>query len=535
MAAPDPGRLVSDDNFPPGTFRLLSGPSTTLILVPKPTTDPNDPLNWSFTRKAINAVSVYTLTIIIFATLVMQTVFWPQMTVELDMTYAELNAGISCNLVGLAVGSFIFLPFTRKYGRRSTYIISTAILAGTAWWSGRMNTVSEMYITNLVFGLAGSANETVAEITIADVFFVHQRGMANGLYIISVMLGNTLIPTITGVQAEAQGWRWSYYTVAICLSILTFFFCFFFEETKYVPVSVGKSSQPGRREVEVMKEPQACAAVGLDGNAVVPLEPRESASTPEPPRMKTYRQRMQFLTPTSEPLFRGFVKPLQTSALLHVLFTAVQCANATFFLVLLSSVNPIVFALPPYNFDTAGVGLMLVGPFIGNAIGSLYGGFFGDWVAVWLAKRSNGVFEPEFRLYILALPAVISGAGLVVYGVTLDRGMHWIYPSIGSAMFSFSMGAIMDICFTVVIDTYTDMTADCFVFITFIRNAITIPMPFGVVPWLDSMSLTRIFVICGCINSIIALLFIPLVIWGKAIRKASEHRYEALRGEIAGH
>lgn len=79
------------------------------------------------------------------------------------------------------------------------------------------------------------------------------------------------------------------------------------------------------------------------------------------------------------------------------------------------------------------------------------------------------------------------------------------------------------------------MTADCFVFITFIRNAITIPMPFGVVPWLDSMSLTHIFVICGCINSIIALLFIPLVIWGKAIRKASKHRYEALRGEIAGH
>ncbi|CCF36947.1 hypothetical protein CH063_08399 [Colletotrichum higginsianum] len=43
MAASDPERLVTDDNFPPGTVRLLSGPST-LILVPEPTTDPNDPL-----------------------------------------------------------------------------------------------------------------------------------------------------------------------------------------------------------------------------------------------------------------------------------------------------------------------------------------------------------------------------------------------------------------------------------------------------------------------------------------------------------
>ncbi|CCF35681.1 hypothetical protein CH063_07412 [Colletotrichum higginsianum] len=448
------------------------------------------------------------------------------------MTYAQLNAGISCNVAGLAVGSFIFVPFTKKYGRRSTYVISTAVLAGTAWWSGRMNTVSEMYVTNLLFGLAGSANETVAEMT-ANVFFVHQRGMANGIYIISVMLGNTLIPTISGVQAEAQGWRWAYYTTAICLTVITFVFLFFFEETKYVPVSVGQSSQAGPHEVEGMKEPPASATSKLDGSTIVRLGHRATATTLEPPQMKTFRQRMQFLTPTSEPLFRGFVTPFRTSMLLHVLFTAVQSANAIFFLVLMSSVNPIVFSAPPYSFGTAGVGLMLVGPFIGNAIGSLYGGFCGDWVAVRLAKRSNGVFEPEFRLYILVLPAVLMGSGLAIYGVTLDRGMHWIYPSIGSAMYAFSMGAIMDISFTVVIDTYTDITADCFVFITFIRNAGTIALPFGIVPWLDSMSLTYIFVICGCISSSIALLFIPLVIWGKAIRKASGHRYEALRVEVA--
>ncbi|TQN69337.1 putative MFS-type transporter [Colletotrichum shisoi] len=524
MAASDPERLVSDDNFP---LRLLSSPST-VILVPEPTTDPKDPLNWSFTRKAVHALFVYILTIIIFATGVHcgnhQTSHADE-TVELNMAYAQLNSGISCNVAGLAVGSFIFVPFTKKYGRRSTYVISTAVLVGTAWWSDRMNTVSEMYMTNLFFGLAGSANETVAEMT-ANLFFVHQRGMANGLYIISVMLGNILIPTISGVQAEAQGWRWAYYTTAICLTIMTFVFLFFFEETKYFPVSVGQSSQAGPHEVEGMEEPPAFAAFKLHGSPVVPLGRRASATTLEPPRMETFRQRMQFLTLTSEPLFRGFVTPFQTSKLLHVLFTAVKCANAIFFLVLMSSVNPIVFSAPPYSFGTAGVDLMLVGPFIGNAIGVLYGGFCGDWVAVRLAKRSNGVFEPEFRLYTLALSAVLMGSGLAIYGVALDRGMHWIYPSIGSAMYAFSMGAIMDISFTVVIDTYTDITADCFVFINFVRNAGTIALPFGIVPWLDSMSLTYIFVICGCISSSIALLFIPPVIWGKALRKVSERRYE---------
>ena len=32
--------------------------------------------------------------------------------------------------------------------------------------------------------------------------------------------------------------------------------------------------------------------------------------------------------------------------------------------------------------------------------------------------------------------------------------MHWIYPSVGSAFFAFGLGAIGDISFTLIIDTY---------------------------------------------------------------------------------
>lgn len=377
---------------------------------------------------------------------VIQTVFWPQMTVDLELTYAQLNAGLACNIAGLAVGCFFIVPFTKKYGRRSTYVVSTAVLAGSAWWSSRMNTAAEVYITNLILGLAGSSNETIAEMTvrvyaelewlcpkltkivaqIADMFFVHQRGLANGLYIIAVMLGNTLIPTIAGVQAESQGWRWSYYTVAIVLSILTVIFLFFFEETKYVPVCVGQASKTSARsldaqDMDILKaNPEAKVADTVEGDAVSQVASR-TAGAAEPPTLNSYRQRMRLVTSTPEPLWGAFVTPFKTASLPHIMFTAIQCANAIFFLVLLSSVSPIVFSGPPYNFGTAGVGLMLVGPFIGNLIGSLYGGIFGDWLAVRLAKRNNGIFEPEFRLYVLALPAVLMGAGLVVYGVTLDR------------------------------------------------------------------------------------------------------------------
>ncbi|KAF9880650.1 hypothetical protein CkaCkLH20_01692 [Colletotrichum karsti] len=466
--------------------------ASALVLVPEPTADPNDPLNWSLTRKYVNAIFVFAVTVAVFAAMTMQMVLWQQMTVELDMSYDELNAGVSFNVVGLAMGCLLIIPFTKKYGRRSTYIFSTAIMAATSWWSSRMYTVPEMYITNLLFGLAGSTNETIAEMTIADLFFVHQRGLANGFYITCVMIGNFLAPTLAGVQAATMGWRWTYYTVGIILTILSLLFVFFFEETKYIPVSVGLNDQgldiALPRPVDINADEEKLPETLVD---------RDIVDAGQPIPLNTYRQRMRFFTQTDESLLSGYLTPFKTAAFPHVVFAAIQCANAVAFLVLLTSINSIVFAAPPYSFSTAGVGLMLIGPFIGNLIGSVYGGLLGDWIVVRLARKNRGIFEPEMRLYILFLPALVMGAGVIIFGATADRGMHWVYPSIGGACFAFGMGSMMDVAFTIVIDTYKTITAESFVFITFIRNAATIGVPFAVVPWLNAMSLTNISIISG--------------------------------------
>ncbi|UNI16979.1 hypothetical protein JDV02_003361 [Purpureocillium takamizusanense] len=212
----------------------------------------------------------------------------------------------------------------------------------------------------------------------------------------------------------------------------------------------------------------------------------------------------------------------------HVLFAALQCANVITFLVYLTNVTSIVFSTPPYNFSTAGVGLMFVGPFVGNMIGSAYGGLLGDMVVVRLARKNNGMFEPEMRLYILILPAILMGAGLMVFGITADRGLHWVCPSIGAAMFAFGMGSIMDVACTVVIDTYQNATAESFVFITFVRNAACVGIPFGIVPWMESAGLTKMFVVGGCVAIVMSLLYIPLLVWGRRARVALAPFYEKL-------
>lgn len=88
------------------------------------------------------------------------------MAVELEVSLTQLNQTMSINYVGLATGCIFFIPFVRKYGRRPVYIVSTALMLATTFWTSKMQTLTELYINNLLQGLAGATNESIAEITV---------------------------------------------------------------------------------------------------------------------------------------------------------------------------------------------------------------------------------------------------------------------------------------------------------------------------------------------------------------------------------
>lgn len=89
------------------------------------------------------------------------------MVVDLDVTYAQLNNAMSVNFVGLAMGCVFFIPFAKKFGRRPVYLISTALMLVTSFWGAEIKTLAELYITNLLQGLAGATNEAIAQITVS--------------------------------------------------------------------------------------------------------------------------------------------------------------------------------------------------------------------------------------------------------------------------------------------------------------------------------------------------------------------------------
>lgn len=151
-------------------------------------------------------VSFYTL--MVFVNLDIGTVIWGNLIVDLGFSYKIETYAFGVNTAGLAVGCILLVPLALKFGRRPIYLVSLAVDLATAIWQAKMQTPGDLWGSNMLSGIAGAISETIAQMTIADLFFVHQRGSANGFYIVMVNVGAFLAPVAAGYSADSQGWRW---------------------------------------------------------------------------------------------------------------------------------------------------------------------------------------------------------------------------------------------------------------------------------------------------------------------------------------
>lgn len=75
------------------------------------------------------------------------------------------------------VGNLVWVPLMIKYGRRPVYIASFIIYLFTIVGSGLATTYGGEMTARTILGLAAGAGECLAPLTIADIFFLHERGL----------------------------------------------------------------------------------------------------------------------------------------------------------------------------------------------------------------------------------------------------------------------------------------------------------------------------------------------------------------------
>lgn len=75
------------------------------------------------------------------------------------------------------VGNLLWMPLANKYGRRPIYIFSFFFYLVCAIWTAFTTSYASFLTARIIMGFFAGAGECLAPLSIADVFFLHQRGL----------------------------------------------------------------------------------------------------------------------------------------------------------------------------------------------------------------------------------------------------------------------------------------------------------------------------------------------------------------------
>ncbi|KAJ8142603.1 hypothetical protein OY671_004254 [Metschnikowia pulcherrima] len=95
-----------------------------------------------------------------------------------------------------------------------------------------------------------------------------------------------------------------------------------------------------------------------------------------------------------------------------------------------------------YGMTTNIAGLMYLPLGIGFILGTLFFRYAIDVAYRRLTKSNGGVAKPEYRLPCLVCGGVGIPIGLIIYGWSVEKRLHWIVPSVGMCIFGFTLVAV---------------------------------------------------------------------------------------------
>lgn len=541
--------MAIDYSAVPGTAYLVELDTTEIVLIPTPSDDPNDPLNWTRKRKMMH---VFCMVLYVFATGIPGTCIYsvlPDISAApgIDISVADLNAGTGYAFLFLGLGCLVFQPLAMQYGKRPVYLFSTLATTLLNLWQPYITTNGEWIISKILAGIATAPIEALPEATISDVFFEHERATYMGIYACALFGSNYIAPLVAGFINQntrglaVGGWRWVIFWSVIFCGISFVFLFFFMEETNYErrlrvktdtdgnPIAVITSHGevgPSRHEkkdrtmVKVSEEPGSEESVGHDiaseklggelGNLSEMVDASEDFSYGLP---KTFKQKLSLTSGMkSKFLLWEYAKtPFYMCRFPVVLWSGFLYGAALFWYTVLNATEALVLSAEPYNFSSSMCGLAYLSPCIFVVIIYFYAGWINDFLKIKIARRRGGLSQAEDRLWALSVYTILGPCSLILWGVGAYYGVHWFGVVFGLGLMAglCTIGCVNAV--TYVIDCYHEVSCEAMATVIVIRNTMSFAMSYGITPWVENEGLKKTFIAAAficlfCIGTFVVML-----------------------------
>ncbi|MCJ1464390.1 hypothetical protein MMC07_003003 [Pseudocyphellaria aurata] len=479
--------------------------SSDRVLVPQPSNDPSDPLNWN---KYWKASAMICATASSFTQGLGPLSLAPMIPQLIEAFHSDL-AGV-LQFTGIAIlvlgfSNFIWVPITTAFGRRPVLLATLLVSLGSSIWRARAQSYASFMGASVLNGIGCGSSETLQPVIIADVFFLHDRGAYNTVYFAAYFgalmascssvlnHGDDLIikqigPIIAGSMADHVGWRNFWWFNVACLAVTFIISLVGFPETKW-----DRSAQERPNSEHSPEGKVESADAEKQGTIEVRPELSYAATAANDPFLgegKPNKQQFKLFQSNAHPFRSIFLElwiPWKLFAFPIVEFASFVVSWSASSFLTLNLTQSEVFAAPPYNFSSESIGFMNFAILVGAIIGLVTAGPLSDWVSMRATRKNNGIREPEMRLPTMIPYVIIMIIGNFVVAFGYQHQWDWkIIVIIGFTCAGIQVAALPAITSTYAVDSYKPVAGSIFVAITVNKNLWGYGYSKFITPWILS-------------------------------------------------
>ncbi|KAK4047494.1 hypothetical protein OIV83_005407 [Microbotryomycetes sp. JL201] len=510
------------------------------VLIPQPSSEPSDPLNWSPWYKA-GALSSSVLLAFVqgFGPLSLSSQV-PYYIESFDTTVDGVINLIGVTILVLGFSNFLWVPIATQFGRRPAAIASHLLALASSIWRAKATSYRSFLGACCLSGVACGPGETLPAMVIADVVFLHRRGFWMALQWYAYFGAQMLGPVVAGTMSDKYGWQSFWWLNAACFAFCAIWSALFQPETRFARTEAPTNASMS--DIVKVEEEHVSSDVHVEKHVDAAL------GKGRPSRLQYKPWALHF---QKEQFFRDLLTPWTLLAFPIVHWASFATSWSCSCFLVLNLTQSLVFSAPPYNFSAQSVGFTNFAVLAGATLGLLTAGPGGDWIAAFLTKRNRNIREPEFRLPALWPFCALLLLGTTITAVGYTRQWAWeIIICIGYGAIGWQVAAIPALAISYAVDCYKPVAGELLVTITINKNTWGYTAPLkapltgslslsGVSQFLVPWILKKGFLEPMMINTGLTLVFaflgsVALMFFGKTLRRITSksfvHKMEASAG-----
>ena len=170
------------------------------------------------TAEASNMANSTIITVCVMAATLMQTLDTTIVNVAMPYIQGSLAASpdqITWILTSYIVAAAIMTPpvgwLSARFGRKNLFLVSLAGFTVASMLCGTAESLTEIVLFRAVQGIFGAAIVPLSQATMLDIFPPAQRGQAMAIWVMGVVVGPIMGPTLGGYLTDFYNWRWVFY------------------------------------------------------------------------------------------------------------------------------------------------------------------------------------------------------------------------------------------------------------------------------------------------------------------------------------